>query len=140
MNRHDRTVLAIIGMSALAGLGGTSVLFLRGGDSTPFESSCFFAEPLEVHQQPAEVQGSRVLRKAPKGIHWVQFADNPVRIIPHSYQATPVEMPFRTRGLVFRPKHSPLLPLGKNLRSYTFRFQPSVVPASQPSGESDPGG
>jgi len=144
MRRHDWAVLSLIGISALGSLGVTSVLFVRWIDAETPRSVILREVPVEPlwHHVPSE---SETLRETTGEIRWVPFRDNSVRISPHgSYGATlrsrPVEIPFQTNGLKLKIQHRIHLKMRENSVSPGFRFQPTEVRVSKPSGSSAPGG
>jgi len=144
MRRHDWAVLSLIGMSALGSLGVTAVLFVRWVDAETARSVILREVPVEPlwHHVPSAPE---TLRETTGEIRWVPISDNSVRIIPHgSYGATlrsrPVVIPFQANGLKLKIQHKIHLKMRETSVFPDFRFQPTEVRVSKPSGSSEPGG
>jgi hypothetical protein len=137
MNRHDWATLGLIGVSALGGMGLTSVLFVRHADAGEREIRAVeHSTRVEYRWSRATPSKPRPARGAPTGVMLNWWPDR--RLIPTdkygSYGLTldsraTVE-PIEQRILVFGPNKTRLvpreriLPIRRTATHYDFKFRP----------------
>jgi len=120
MTRHDWTMLALIGTSALGGMGITSVLSMR----------CLDPKVMELE----------ILRETPVEVPLLHFGERDQHPTPHaSYGLVLTVEPATRQFLTIDSRIKPVptyrnLPLRKNSVSYAFKFQPIHVPTRKPQG------